>query len=165
MKGWNQIQILYTQLMKMNKPQRHKSKIIQKIQEQRSSADFEKTKKRMQLAVMIQDAIKAKGISYTQFAAIMDQHASVVSKWVSGTHNFTADTLFDIEDNLGISLIGIAADEPREIVHKYSLEVSIKAEDIVSSDFIPISLFNERRLHQYISHCGGMAVTSVSVQS
>lgn len=165
MKGWNRIQILYIQLMTMNKPKRQKSKIIQKIQEQRSSADFEKTKKRMLLAARIQDAIKAKGLSYTEFAAMMDQHVSVISKWVSGTHNFTADTLFDIEEKLGITLISKAIAGQKNTVYVYKLEVSVKADDILDSDFMPASLLHERRAHQIISHSGGMAVTAVSVQS
>lgn len=150
--------------MKMNKPKRHKSKIIQNIQQQRSSDDFEKTKKRMLLAVKIQEAIKAKGLSYTEFAAMIDQHVSVISKWVSGTHNFTADTLFDIEHKLGVSLISIAAEEPKEIVHKYNFEVSLKTEDILRGDFTSTYLNNESKAHQLVSLRGGMAVTTVSAQ-
>jgi transcriptional regulator with XRE-family HTH domain len=165
MKDWNRIPVSNIQLMKMNKPKRHKSKLIQQIQEQRSVAGFEKTKKRMLLAAKIQDAIKAKGLSYSAFAELMDQHVSVISKWVSGTHNFTADTLFDIEDKLGITLISKTTTQQKEIVYMYKLEVSVKADDIRDSDFNPTSLINERRAHQIISQSGGMAVTAVSVQS
>lgn len=148
----------------MNKPQRHKSTIIQKIQSQRSSADFEKTKKRMLLAAKIQDAIKEKGLSYTEFAAMMDQHVSVISKWVSGTHNFTTDTLFDIENKIGIVLVNKASEEPKEIVHRYELTVSVKASEILPSDYSQVMSVNEESLHQYISICGGMAATSVSTK-
>jgi transcriptional regulator with XRE-family HTH domain len=164
MKDWNRIPVSNTQLIKMNKPKRHKSKLIQQIQEQRSVAGFEKIKKRMLLAAKIQDAIKAKKLSYSAFAELMDQHVSVISKWVSGTHNFTADTLFDIEEKLDVLLISLSDDETKEIVHKFNLEVSIKTDDILSSGFAPSLLLTEKGIHQYISHCGGMAVTSVSTQ-
>ena len=59
------------------------------------------------LTAKIQDAVKAKGINNAKFAAMMDQHPSVISKWLSGTHNFTVDTLLDIEEKLGISLIAL----------------------------------------------------------
>ena len=91
----------------MNKPTRHKSLIIDKLQQSRSVMAFEKTKKQMLLTAKIQDAVKAKGINNAKFAAMMDQHPSVISKWLSGTHNFTVDTLLDIEEKLGISLIAL----------------------------------------------------------
>ena len=81
----------------MNKPKKHKSLIIQKLQKNRSIAEFEKTKKRMLLAAKIADAMKAKGWNKGKLAEALDQHQSVITKWLSGTHNFTADTLFDIE--------------------------------------------------------------------
>lgn len=119
MKDLNQLPILNLQLMKMNKPKRQSSKLIRELQEKRTPAEFEKTKKRMLLAARIQDAIKAKGLSYKQFALMMDQYESVVSKWLSGTHNFTADTLFDIEEKLGIKLVSFSEVETIVVERKY----------------------------------------------
>lgn len=141
----------------MNKPKRHKSKLIQEIQQNRSAAEFEKTKKRMLLAVKIQDAIKAKGYSYTQFAAMMDQHVSVISKWVSGTHNFTTETLFEIEEKLKISLINTGEEKPAEIINKIELTVSINAKDMLTSEYSNFLLPGV--LGNYISLQGGMAAT------
>ncbi len=103
----------------MNKPKRQKSPAVQKLQQNRSEAEFNKTKKRMMLAAKIQDAIKAKNITYKEFAGIMDQHVSVISKWVSGTHNFTTETLFDIEDKLGVCLVAVAEGKPTIIEKNY----------------------------------------------
>ncbi|HTH31874.1 MAG TPA: helix-turn-helix transcriptional regulator [Lacibacter sp.] len=103
----------------MNKPKRHKSPVIQKLQANRSSAEFEKTKKRMQLAAKIADGMKAKGWNNGDLARELDQHNSVISKWLSGTHNFTADTLFDIEEKLSIKLISVTEDKPQVLVKKY----------------------------------------------
>jgi hypothetical protein len=44
----------------------HGAGAVQKLQQNRSKAAFEKTKKRMMLAAKIQDAIKAKNISYSR---------------------------------------------------------------------------------------------------
>ena len=118
----------------MNKPKRHKSPAVQKLQENRSVATFEKTKKQMLLAAKIQDAIKAKNITNKAFASMMDQHASVISKWVSGTHNFTTDTLFDIEEKLGICLISVA-EQPSVTVKKYITVVNTS--NYVKWDGIP----------------------------
>lgn len=101
----------------MNKPKRQRSAVIAKLQQERSATAFEKTKKQMLLAAKIQDAIKAKGFNNARFAELMDQHPSVISKWVSGTHNFTTDTLFDIEDKLNISLV-VAGEQQTKIITK-----------------------------------------------
>lgn len=135
MKALNQTLSLTTQLKKMNKPKRHKSPVVQKLQQDRSVAEFEKTKKRMMLAAKIQDAVKGKNITYKAFATIMDQHVSVISKWVSGTHNFTIDTLFDIEDKLGVCLVSISDEQPTIIVKKYLTVV--RNSDSVKWDSIP----------------------------
>ena len=158
MKDWNQPQILYIQLMKMmNKPKKHSSKLIQKLQQNRSEADFEKTKKRMMLAAKIADGIKAKGWNNVDLARELDQHNSVISKWLSGTHNFTADTLFDIEKVLGVNLLNYEEPHNKEIIHKYELTVSVKASDVMASDFTQPSLLNDENLRRYISVCGGLA--------
>jgi hypothetical protein len=114
----------------MNKPKRQKSAAIQKLQQNRSEAEFHKTKKRMMLAAKIQDAIKVKSLTYKAFAGIMDQHESVISKWVSGTHNFTAETLFDIEEKLGICLVAI--DEVKTMVVEKNYVAVVKSKNSVS---------------------------------
>ena len=63
----------------------------------------------MLLAVRIAESLKEKDISQIQLAKILGKHHSVVTKWLSGTHNFTSDTLSDIEYALGISLFQIFA--------------------------------------------------------
>ncbi|MBK9336732.1 MAG: helix-turn-helix transcriptional regulator [Lewinellaceae bacterium] len=52
-----------------------------------------RTENRMLLSVKIQDAMTAKGIGKKQLAEMMGQSPSVITKWLSGGHNFTVDTL------------------------------------------------------------------------
>lgn len=60
------------------------------------SKDSGKARYKMLLAANIDDAINEKGWNKSEFARRMNQQPSVVSKWLSGTHNFTTDTLFEI---------------------------------------------------------------------
>ncbi|MBO5834552.1 MAG: helix-turn-helix transcriptional regulator [Bacteroidales bacterium] len=60
---------------------------------------------RMRLAIKIADAIAQSGLTQKEFAERMNKKPSEISKWLSGTHNFTIDTLYDISRELGITLI------------------------------------------------------------
>ncbi|MBB1284585.1 helix-turn-helix transcriptional regulator [Flavisolibacter sp. BT320] len=70
----------------------------------RDITQTKKVQKAKQLASRIEVAIKEKGINKSAFANMMGVQPSVITKWLSGGHNFTIDTLFDIEENLEIDL-------------------------------------------------------------
>lgn len=73
-----------------------------------SHEEQEKIDMKMRLAAKISDGIKAKGIKKGELAKLLQQkNQSVVTKWLSGTHNFTSDTLFDLQRVLEIELINL----------------------------------------------------------
>jgi ribosome-binding protein aMBF1 (putative translation factor) len=74
-----------------------------------------RTYKQMSIAARIADAIAAKGWSKGEFAERMNQHPSVISRWLSGTQNFTIDTLSDIEEMLGVQLLCVRDEKPRVV--------------------------------------------------
>lgn len=84
---------------------KYTSKTIHKVLEKVAPKEQRRTEQQMLLAAKIADAIEAKGWSRKEFAERLDKHPSEVTKWLSGTHNFTANTLFDIQEELGIKLI------------------------------------------------------------
>ena len=59
---------------------------------------------KMQLAARIEDLINEKGWNKSQFASMLNKQPSEVSKWLSGTHNFTIDTMADIANLFEISV-------------------------------------------------------------
>ena len=65
----------------------------------------EKTDKKMILAAKIATAIEERGLKKSEFAKILGKQPSEISKWLSGTHNFTIGTLIDIERVLSIRLL------------------------------------------------------------
>lgn len=81
-----------------------RSPAIAAILEHLDPAQTNRTELRMMLAAKIYEAMQQKGISKKQFAQMLGQQPSVITKWLSGTHNFTADTLADIQRVLEISL-------------------------------------------------------------
>ena len=86
-----------------------RSNILQRL-ENESAATYEKTAMRMRLAIKIADAIAQSGFTQKEFAERMNKKPSEISKWLSGTHNFTIDTLYDISRELGITLIDDRSD-------------------------------------------------------
>jgi transcriptional regulator with XRE-family HTH domain len=65
------------------------------------------TQKGQLLAKKIETAMKERCFNRQQFAGIMGVQPSIITRWLSGNHNFTVETLFEIEDQLGIQLIAI----------------------------------------------------------
>ena len=63
-----------------------------------------RTNKKMRIASIIADALEKSGIAKKEFAQKVGRKPSEVTKWLSGTHNFTLDTLTDIERVLKIKL-------------------------------------------------------------
>lgn len=66
---------------------------------------------RMALAAKIYTGMKAKGWNQTTFAEMIRKDTSVISKWLSGTHNFETDTLHDIQKILEINLLDLQQNE------------------------------------------------------
>ena len=78
----------------------------------------------MALAARIDDMLAERGLSKAQFAKFMGKEPSVISKWLSGTHNFTMDTLSEISDCLGYPLSKFF--EEKESPMLYSKQYAVK---------------------------------------
>jgi transcriptional regulator with XRE-family HTH domain len=89
----------------MNKIPEYNSPLMEEIYQNIPQTTFDFVANRMALASRINEAIKMRGWSQKQFAEAMNKKPSEISKWLSGTHNFTTDTLWHIEQVLGIHLL------------------------------------------------------------
>ena len=106
----------------MNKPEEYTSKAIEGVLDKISPIEEKKTEKRMLISARIYDAMIKKGWKKKDFAEKIGKKPSVITKWLSGTHNFTFDTLFDIEELLDIKLLN-AKEKPISVV-KYHFVVN-----------------------------------------
>lgn len=91
----------------MAKATNYSSDLLSGLLAEISVEEQEKTDKRMRLAARIASGIKAKGWKKSDLAIALNKQPSVISKWLSGTHNFESDTLFDIERVLNIELFNL----------------------------------------------------------
>ena len=64
----------------------------------------------MQIAVNLDESLKAKGWKQTQLAEALGVDRSLITKWLSGTHNFTIDTLVQLSVILDITLADLVSD-------------------------------------------------------
>ncbi len=94
-----------------NQPRKYKSSVVAEILNNRNSTTYQHTKRNMLLAARIDDALKTKGWTKKHLADTMQKQPSEVTKWLSGTHNFTLETLYLIESYLDIMLFEIPAQQ------------------------------------------------------
>ena len=88
------------------KAKSYNSPLLDKLLAERNPAETARTEARMLLAVRIADALEEKGMTKKELAIQLKQQPSTVTKWLSGQHNFTIDTLTDIGEVLNIDLLG-----------------------------------------------------------
>lgn len=120
----------------------YNSPLISSLLAEITPEEHERTVKQMMMAARIEDGIIAKGWSKGEFAEKMGKTASTISLWLSGSHNFTLDTLTDIQRVLGIQLLCVKDVEPVKekvvVVHYSFLSVSGN-----QKSYLDTPLFNE----------------------
>lgn len=108
--------------MKSNKrAEKYNSSIIAELLSEISSAEKMQVRIKMQLAARIDDLIMESGLNKSEFASKMDKNPSEISKWLSGTHNFTIDTLVEISKALNINVEELFAPESDLQVNKMQI--------------------------------------------
>jgi transcriptional regulator with XRE-family HTH domain len=70
----------------------------------------------MRLAARIADLMAGAGYSKSSFAALLGKEPSVITKWLSGTHNFTYETLLDITMALDVEMAALHEEKKPEVV-------------------------------------------------
>lgn len=55
----------------------------------------------------IHEILRTKNLDQKDLASLLGKQESEISKWMSGTHNFTLKTITRIEDVLGVSIIKV----------------------------------------------------------
>ncbi len=97
-----------------------KNNVLEDILNDIDPSEQRRTDHRMLLAAAIEDGMQAKGWKKKDLMnAVGIKNQSIITKWLSGTHNFTSDTLFDIQEALGINLFNLEKQNPEtKIVYK-----------------------------------------------
>ncbi len=74
----------------------------------------ERTDGKLLLAARIADAMETKGWNNKMLMEAMEKkNLSEISRWLSGTHNFTVETLMNLGRVLGTSFLNLPVIDPR----------------------------------------------------
>lgn len=114
----------------INKTKRTNNPLIKTILSEASPVKRMQNKNRVALACRIDDLIKAKGYSNSTFAEKIGKQPSVITKWLSGTHNFTTDTLDEIAYHLGIETAYLMQPQQVQIIYQKSIQVVTKIVEV-----------------------------------
>jgi transcriptional regulator with XRE-family HTH domain len=104
----------------------HNISLLDQLLESITPIEQNRTNNRMLLAARIADVMREKGISQKALAEKLGKKHSVITLWLSGTHNFTCETLSDIEIALDIKLFQFT--EPQPIIKSYFIVVNQKVQ-------------------------------------
>jgi transcriptional regulator with XRE-family HTH domain len=89
----------------MDSARKYSSPNLKNILKSNEDKEYSHIESRMGIAVRIASRLKEIQLSKLQFSKILHVQPSMVTRWLSGTHNFTSDTLTDIQKALGIALL------------------------------------------------------------
>lgn len=110
--------------MKTNKKaEKYNSSVIGELLGEITSAEKMQVRVKMQLAARLDDLIVESGFNKSEFASKLDKNPSEISKWLSGTHNFTIDTLVEISGALNIPVQELFAPKSVQVVNKTHIVV------------------------------------------
>lgn len=104
-------------------------KALDKIIAQRDEKEYQKVKSRMMIAAKIADAMKERGITQKKLAGMLGKKSSEISRLLTGNHNFSHDTLFEIGYALGIKLLCPEVEEKQKTVRfneKSTMQIAIR---------------------------------------
>lgn len=118
-----------------NKAKQYSSPKAQELLKKRDPLKTARTRKRMLIAARIEDILNELGWKKKELADKLGKNPSEVTKWLSGTHNFTTDTLSDIEYVTGKVIIPVLENKIPRIVWRLVVKQEIKG---VHNEYIPL---------------------------
>jgi transcriptional regulator with XRE-family HTH domain len=100
----------------MTDSKENKKSLIASLLEEISPKESLRIENNMRIAANIADLLEKRGIGKVELARRLGKHPSVATKWLSGTHNFTTETLSDICFELGTTMPDIHKEKEQPVV-------------------------------------------------
>lgn len=125
--------------MKTNKTARkHRSRVISELLNEITPVEKMQTSTKMDLAARIDDLITTKGWSKSEFAEKVNKQPSEITRWLSGTQNFTLDTLSEIAVVLNMPVAELFVPKQVQVINKVHLIVKVQRTQPAFSYYTPV---------------------------
>jgi transcriptional regulator with XRE-family HTH domain len=105
------------------KARKYNSTALQELFDEITPLEMEQTKVKMQLAIRIEDLMRSKKWNKSQFAEKVGKHSSEITKWLSGTQNFTTDVLTEIAFAFEIDISVLMGKKQIEVIYRKEIVV------------------------------------------
>ena len=105
---------------------RHSSALVSQVLAETSPAEKVQVSTKMAIAARLDDLLTERGWGKKEFAGKVYKSPSEITKWLSGTHNFTVDILAEIAVVFGLSVAELLALRPPQVVEKLHFVVKGK---------------------------------------
>jgi transcriptional regulator with XRE-family HTH domain len=126
--------------MKMNNTtKRRKSRIISELLNEITPVEKMQASTKMTLAARIDDLLLKRGYGKSEFAEKMNKNPSEITKWLSGTQNFTIDTLSEIAVALEISITELFIPKQIQVLNEVHFVLSLQNAQPAVQYFTPFN--------------------------
>ena len=113
----------------MKTPEPYRSAILDELLAQITPKDQEKVAIKMRIAVRIADRLEELRMQKKTLALACDlKGSSMITKWLSGGHNFTVDTLVDIGFALGMSVADLVRPAEQKVFFSRTITIQVAAD-------------------------------------
>lgn len=112
----------------MNKKtaRKYTSPVINQLLGEITPVEKIQTNTKMTLAARLDDLITARGWGKSEFAEKVNKNPSEITKWLSGTQNFTIDTLAEIGVVLNMPVSELFAPKRVQVINKVQVVITVK---------------------------------------
>lgn len=113
-------------MMNNKTARKYTSPIINQLLDEITPVEKLQTNTKMTLAARLDDLITARGLSKSEFAEKVNKNPSEITKWLSGTQNFTIDTLAEIGVALNIPVAELFEPKREHVTNRVQVVINVK---------------------------------------
>lgn len=113
-------------MMNKKTARKYTSPVINQLLGEITPVEKLQTNTKMTLAARLDDLITARGWGKSEFAEKINKNPSEITKWLSGTQNFTIDTLAEIGVVLNMPVSELFAPKRVHVINRVQVVITVK---------------------------------------
>jgi transcriptional regulator with XRE-family HTH domain len=126
-------------MMNKKPARKYTSPVINQLLGEITPVEKLQTNTKMTLAARLDDLITARGWGKSEFAEKVSKNPSEITKWLSGTQNFTIDTLAEISVVLNMPVSELFAPKRVHVINRVQVVITVKEVQQSIRYFTPFS--------------------------